>query len=98
MDPNAALRPVRPRESRLSAVLTASHVGPLALCTLFTGCTHQVLLGAASFEERECAAFRARRQAQCNSVELRHHLGPNKSNAQRTRDVISLRKEYGGLA
>ena len=35
-------------------------------------------------EERERAAFRARRQAQCNLVQLR--------------DVISLLEEYGGFA
>ena len=49
-------------------------------------------------EERERAAFRARRQAQCNLVQLRHQLDPSELNARRVRDVISLLEEYGGMA
>ena len=48
--------------------------------------------------DRERAARRAQRQAQCNLVQLRHQLEPNQSNAQRVRDVISLLEEYGGFA
>ena len=47
-------------------------------------------------EERERAAFRARRQAQCNLVQLRHQLDPSERNARRIQDVISLLEEYGG--
>jgi len=49
-------------------------------------------------EERERAAFRARSQAQCNLVQLRHQLDPSEVNARRVRDVISLLEEYGGMA
>ena len=49
-------------------------------------------------EERERAAFRARRQAQCNLVQLRHQLDPSERNARRIQDVISLLEEYGGTA
>ena len=40
--------------------------------------------------ERERAARRAQRQAQCNLVQLRHQLEPSERNARRVRDVISL--------
>ena len=48
--------------------------------------------------ERERAARRAQRQAQCNLVQLRHQLDPSALNARRVRDVISLLEEYGGFA
>jgi hypothetical protein len=47
--------------------------------------------------ERERAAIRAQRQAECNLVQLRHQLEPSEPNAQQIRDVISLLEEYGGL-
>jgi hypothetical protein len=47
--------------------------------------------------ERERAAIRAQRQAECNLLQLRHQLEPSEPNAQRIRDVISLLEEYGGL-
>jgi len=53
---------------------------------------------AVADEERERAAIRAQRQAECNLVQLRHQLQPNEANAQRVRDVISLLEEYGGFA
>jgi len=43
-------------------------------------------------------ATRCRLRAECNLVQLRHQLDPNKVNAQRVRDVISLLEEYGGFA
>ena len=43
-----------------------------------------------TIRERGRAAFRARRQAQCNLVELRHQLDSSERNARRVRDVISL--------
>ena len=49
-------------------------------------------------EERERAAPRAQRQAECNLVQLRHQFDPSALNARRVRDVISLLEEYGGMA
>ena len=82
----------RSLESLLNVVLAAGREGSVGL-GVSSWRWHQALPG-----RKTLAAFRARRQAQCNLVQLRHQLDPSERNARRIRDVISLLEEYGGTA